>query len=63
MAPVWLSAMRSIPSALCISRSELIEDPQTSASVELGPGLTINKQSIGAALYASGFTGVDGILG
>lgn len=32
-------------------------------TVTLGDGLTITKQSIGAASSASGFSGVDGILG
>ena len=32
-------------------------------TVNLGPGLVIEKQSIGVASSASGFSGVDGILG
>ena len=32
-------------------------------TVSLGSGLTITRQSIGVATRASGFSGVDGILG
>ena len=36
---------------------------QFTDTVSLGPGLTITRQSIGAAIDSVGFQGVDGILG